>query len=153
MLGRRSDLARLKSRGLRGSLWLVLHLDRRARLAALAFAAAVLLSAGCAGNPARQAADREACGKLVAAVKTAIETGSAPLDPETAAFAKARGLDVNLAPAPQGAGATLLPKSFPFPLLLAADPSDFGPRYRAAVDSYTPEYRRVLAEEGRRCEW
>jgi len=116
-------------------------------------AAAVALGVGCAANPGRQAVEREACRKLVAAAKTAIETGSAPLDPETAAFARVRGLRDSIAPDPQGAGERLVPKSFPFPLMVAADPRDGGPQYRAAGASLTPEYRRQLAEEGRRCEW
>ena len=52
------------------------------RLGALGIAVVLVLS-GCATSPARQAADRAACAKLVAAVKTALESGSAPLDPET----------------------------------------------------------------------
>jgi hypothetical protein len=143
----------LISRRPRGILGPVPHVDRRRGLAALAIGAGLCLVLGCAANPARRVADREACAKLVAAVKISIDTGSAPLDPETAAFAKARGLGENLAPDPGGGGSILSPRSFPFPLILAADPRDGGPRYRAAADSYTPEYRRMLAEEGRRCEW
>jgi len=122
------------------------------RLGALGIAAVLVLS-GCATNPARQAADRATCAKLVAAVKTALESGSAPLDPETAAFARARGLRDNLVPGSGDSGETLVPRSLPFPLMAAAEPRDGGPRYRAAVASLTPEYLRQLANEGRRCEW
>jgi hypothetical protein len=37
--------------------------------------------------------------------------------------------------------------------MAAAEPDDGGPQYKAAVASLTPEYRRQLAEEGRRCAW
>ena len=127
-------------------------MDQRARLGALV-AAVFLLSSGCATSPGRQVANREACEKLVAAVKAAFDGGTAWLDPETAAFARARGLQDNLVPDGRGAGYNFVPRNVPFPLLAAADPKDGGPRYRAAAASITSEYRQQLAEEGRRCEW
>lgn len=130
-----------------------MHLDRRAHLGLLLAAAVVLLSFGCAANPAKQAADRAACDKLLAAVKTAFESGAAPLDPETAAFASARGLQDNLVRDATGGGYTFVPRNLPFPLLAAVDPKEGGPRYRAAVASLTREYVQQLAEEGRRCQW
>lgn len=128
-------------------------MDQHKRLGALVAAGLVLLTSGCAASPGRQAANREACEKLFTAVKTAFETGSAWLDPETAAFAKDRGLRDNLSPDARGEGYTFVPRNIPFPLFAAVDPKDGGPRYRAHVASLTPEYRQQLAEEGRRCEW
>lgn len=116
-------------------------------------AVVVALWSGCAAAPGQQPAQLATCEKLVSAVKTALDTGSAPLDPETAAFARTRGLRDSVVPDPGGSGFRLVPKSLPFPLMVAADPADGGRQYRAAVASYTPEYRRQLAEEGRRCAW
>ncbi len=128
-------------------------MDERRSVAVLVPIAALLLAAACASNPAQQAADRESCAKLVAATKTALDTGSAPLDPPTAAFARAMGLDASIARDPTGTGEILVPRSLPFPLMAAADPKDGGPQYRANARALTPEYRQVLAEEGRRCLW
>ena len=116
-------------------------------------AAIVVMSVGCAAMPGRESAQGAACERLVAAVKTALDTGSASLDRETAAFARARGLRDSVVHDPVGQGDRPVPKSLPFPLMVAADPNDGGPRYRAAVASLTPEYRRQLIEEGRRREW
>ena len=123
------------------------------RIATLAVAVAVALSSGCAPGLGRQPAQRATCERLVAAVKTALDTGSAPLDPETAAFARTLGLRDSVVPDPGGPGYRLVPKSLPFPLMAAADPKDGGRQYQAAVASLTPEYRQQLAAEGRRCEW
>jgi hypothetical protein len=119
----------------------------------LVLAVVVPLWSGCATSPGQQPAQRETCEKLVAAVKTALDTGSAQLDPETAAFARTRGLRDSVVPDPGGSGFRFVPKSLPFPLMAAAEPNDGGPQYKAAVASLTPEYRRQLAEEGRRCAW
>jgi hypothetical protein len=121
--------------------------------AALAVVVVVALSSGCAANLGRQPAPSVTCGRLVAAVKTALDAGSAPLDSETAAFARTLGLRDSVVPDPGGPGYRLVPKSLPFPLMAAADPKDGGRQYQAAVASLTPEYRRQLAAEGRRCEW
>ena len=126
-------------------------MDRTVRLCT-AVTAVALLAFGCARNPAREAADHAACEKLIAAVTTAFDMGSAHLDPDTGAFALARGLRDNLAP-DAGGGYTLVPRNLPFPLLAAVDHRNAGPRYQAAANSYTREYRQQLAEEGRRCEW
>ena len=123
------------------------------RTARLAVALLVTLSSGCATSPGRQPAQRASCERLVAAVKTALETGSASLDPETAALARSLGLRDSIVPDASGSGHRLAPKSLPFPLMVAADPKDGGQQYRAAVASLTPEYRQKLADEGRRCEW
>ena len=123
------------------------------RPAVAAMIAAVLLTSSCATNPVQKAAERETCGKLVAATKTALDTGSAPIDAETAAFARVRGLEASIVPDPGGTGLLFVPKSLPFPLMAAADPKDGGPVYRANARALTPEYRQVLADEGRRCEW
>jgi hypothetical protein len=143
----------LKSPDRSGNLGVVQHMAQYRRLGVLVAAAIALLSSGCAASGGRSAANRETCDKLVAAVRMAFETGSAWLDPETADFARARGLKDNLSPDPRGVGATFVPRNIPFPLFAAVDPKDGGPRYRAHVASLTPEYNRQLAEEGRRCEW
>lgn len=126
-------------------------MDHPSRLCAIASVA--LLAFGCAANPAKQAADRAACEKLIAAVTTAFDTGSAHLDPDTATFALARGLRDNMTLEASGGGYTFVPRNLPFPLLAAVDHRNAGARYRAAADSYTREYRQQLADEGRRCEW
>jgi len=126
-------------------------MDRPARFCT-AVTAIASLAFGCAANPAKQSADRAACEKLIAAVTTAFDTGSAHLDADTGAFALARGLKDNMTPDPQG-GYTFVPRNLPFPLLAAVDHRNAGPRYRAAADSYTREYRQQIADEGRRCEW
>ena len=123
------------------------------RIALLAVAVGVALSSGCAATLGRPPAQRATCERLVAAVKTALDAGSAPLDPETAAFARTLGLRDSVVPDPGGQGYRLVPKSLTFPLMAAADPKEGGPQYRAAVASLTPEYRQQLAAEGRRCEW
>jgi hypothetical protein len=128
-------------------------MSHRLRSAVAVMSAAVLLAAACATNPAQKAAERETCAKLVAAAKTALDTGSAPIDAETAAFARVRGLQASIVPDPSGTGLLFVPKSLPFPLMAAADPKDGGPVYRAHAKSLTPEYRQMLADEGRRCAW
>jgi hypothetical protein len=128
-------------------------MSSRLRSAVVVMIAAGLLTSACATNSAQQAAERETCAKLVAATKMALDTGSAPIDAETAAFARVRGLEASIAPNPGGTGLLFVPKSLPFPLMAAADPKDGGPVYRANARSLTPEYRQMLADEGRRCEW
>src|SRR5262245_20877199 len=103
------------------------------RLGVLLMIGAIVWTSGCATNPAQKAAERQACEKLVAAAKTALDTGSAPLDAETAAFARKQGLQMNIIPDQSGTGERLVPKSLPFILVLAADPKDGGPQYRAAL--------------------
>ena len=127
--------------------------DQRRRPAVLVVIAAVLLTSACVTNPAQKAAEAETCAKLVAATKMALDTGSAPIDAETAAFARDRGLQASIVPGPGGTGLLFVPKSLPFPLMAAADPKDGGPVYRANAKALTPEYRQMLADEGRRCEW
>lgn len=123
-------------------------MDQRPRPAVLAVIAALLLTSACVTM-----AERETCTKLVAATRTALEAGSAPIDAETAKYARARGLQANIAPDPAGAGEILVPKSLPFPLMAAVNPKDGGPQYQRSVRSLTPEYLKMIGDEGRRCEW
>ena len=123
------------------------------RPALLVVIVALLLTSACASNSPSKIAESETCAKLVAATKTALETGSAPIDAETAAFARARGLQANIAPDPSGTGQILVPKSLPFPLMAAVNPKDGGPQYQRNVRSLTPEYLQMIGDEGRRCEW
>jgi hypothetical protein len=123
-------------------------MDQRTRPAVLVVIAALLLTSACATM-----AERETCTKLVTATKIAIEEGSAPIDAETAKFARAKGLQANIAPDPSGTGEILVPKSLPFPLVAAVNPKDGGPQYQRNVRSLTPEYLKMIGDEGRRCEW
>ena len=123
-------------------------MDQHTRPAVVVMIAALLLTSACVS-----VAQRETCSKLVAATKTALEAGSAPIDAETAAFARARGLQANIAPDPSGTGEILVPKSLPFPLMAAVNPKDGGPQYQRSVRSLTPEYLQLIGDEGRRCEW
>jgi len=92
------------------------------RLATIPFCACVLV--GCAsmmpGSVISSDDDIPVCKKLVEAVRQSMATGSAMIDPETAAFAVRKRIQINVTASPDGKGYVFVPRAVPLPLLMAA---------------------------------